>query len=152
MAAVAGEVVPGQIAKLYYDVDGSIASPTWVEVTCTSGVQISSEWVESTVVCRSPRIELVKNCHQRVTITVKMPRKPGNTIFNNFAAAFRAGSKIGIAAMSGDISADTGDYGWQFEALVTGMNDDQEHTSNEVTFTIRPDADYTTAPSFALVT
>ena len=65
--------------------------------------------------------------------------------------ACRTDTKIGLAVMSGDI-ADTGEYGVQFEAKVTAANDDQEHTSTDVVFTVEPDANYTTAPVFTITT
>lgn len=151
MAAASGIVIPGIHTKTYYDADGSIASPTWVELTGTSGVQMPSKWTTAKVLQRSPRFEMSLNCHLQCPITVKMPRRPGNTAFDIFMTAHRTDGKIGIAVMSGTIT-DTGHYGYQFECTVSEANDDQEHNSTDVVFVLEPTPNYTTAPVFTITT
>lgn len=151
MAAADGTVIAGVHCKTYYDADGNIAVPTWVELTGTSGVQLPSKWTTAKVLQRSPRIELNIPVHLQIPVTVKLPRRPGNTAFDIFMTAHRTDAKIGIAVMSGLIT-DTGEYGVQYEAKVTEANDDQGHDGVEVVFTVEPDANYTTAPVFTITT
>jgi len=143
----AGEI--GFTEEIYYDADGDIASPTWVLMPGVQDVQENSTLNESEFAERNVNVIGVVPTHETYSVDVTISKRNGNTDFDALRAAYRGRTKIGLAVMSGAV-ATTGESGFQCEAYVTGWNNDGSHEGNNVTVTIKPAANPTTAA--ALVT
>lgn len=145
-----GAVLVGKNHKLYYDADGDIASPTWVEVTICQSVTANQEWDVTDIRERGTAPVLAAVSHYNIPIEITLTRRPASTIYAAFKTAAVTGSKIGLAVMNGTVST-VGNKGWQGEFLITSNGDDQGPDSASATFTARLDAEYTTAPAFVTV-
>lgn len=143
----AGEV--GYIEEVYYDTDGDIASATWVAFPGVQDVQFTSQSNKAEIAERNVKYVGVVPTHKVVSITVVITKKNGDTDYDALRAAHDADTKLGIATMTGPI-ATVGEKGWQGEVYITGWDDDGSHEGNNVTLTLEPAANATTAA--ALVT
>lgn len=137
----------GRLHKLYVDADGSIASPTWVEYGEIQGASRSGGRDVAEVKERGLSETTVMLGHKTREISLTVTKRPGNTNFNILQTAYETGAKVGIAMMTGAI-ATVGEQGFQAECYVTQFDDDQAHDSTTATATLRPCADYVTAPAF----
>lgn len=147
---MAGEARIGRLHKLYVDADGDISSPTWVEYGEIQGGNKNRGRDTAEVKERASPETLVMLGHISTEISLTLTKRPGNTNYDLVEAAAETGAKIGIAMMSGDI-ATSGERGYQAEMYVTQFDDDQSNDSTTVSVTLRPCADYATAPDFVEV-
>lgn len=146
--ALTGAPVIGKACKLYYDADGDIATPTWVEIGKVQNVDVDWSRDEAEIKERDQDEATVMLGHKVRSITVEITRRPDNAVYDAIEAAAEAGTKIGLAAYTGAI-ATAGNRGWAGEVFVTAATDPQAHTGSTRTFTFRPAASYVTAPLFA---
>lgn len=137
----------GRTRKLYIDADGDIAIPTWVEAGKIQGLTHNRSRNVAEIEERDEDDVLVLPANLNREISFDLTFRPGNTTYDTIEAAFEAGTKIGVAVMSGDIAA-SGERGIQAEVYVTQFNTDEAHTSSAVAVTVRPAGDYATAPAF----
>lgn len=137
----------GRLHKLYIDADGSIATPTWVEYGEIQGASRTGSRDVAEVKERGLAETTVMLGHKTREISMTVTKRPGNTNFNLLQTAYETGAKIGVAMMTGTITT-AGEQGYQAECYVTQFDDDQAHDSTTCTVTLRPCADYTTAPAF----
>ena len=144
---MSGEVKIGRLHKLYVDADGDIAVPTWVEYGEIQGGSRTGQRDVSEIKERAFDETLVMLGHKNREISLTATKRPGNTNFDLLQAAFESGAKVGIAMMTGPI-ATSGEQGYQAEMYVTGFDDDQANDATTVAVTLRPAADYVTAPDF----
>lgn len=145
--AVTGVPRIGKAKKLYIDVDGDIATPTWVLADKIQGLNKNRSKALAEIEERGESEVLVMPGHKSSVITFQLTSRPGNTIYDALEDAFNNDTKIGAAIMSGLI-ANAGERGLQGEFYVVQFDDDQAHTGSAVAVTLRLAADYTTAPSF----
>jgi hypothetical protein len=148
---MAGEARIGRLHKLYIDADGDIATPTWVEYGKIQGASRSGSRDVAEVKERDLDDTLVMLGHKNREITVTVTKRPGNTQFDLLQAAFEAGSKVGVAMMTGAI-ATVGEQGYQAEMYVTNFESPEENDSTVCNVTLRPCADYVTPPDFVEIT
>lgn len=144
--AQTGGPINGRLCKLYLDVDGSIASPTWVELGKVQGAAKTSQRDLAEVKERVFDETTVLLGHNTKEFTVQLTRRPADTNYDTIEDAHESGAKVGIALMTGTIT-EVGQRGFQGEVYITGFDDDQSHDSTTVNVTFRPAADYTTAPA-----
>ena len=142
-----GEV--GYTEEVYYDADGDIASATWVLVPGVQDVQQNSSKNKAEIAERNVAVVGVEVTHTVYSVDITITKRNGNTDYDALRAAYEAGTRIGIAVMSGPI-ATAGEKGFQAEAYITGWNDDGAHEGSTVQITVEPAANPTTAA--ALVT
>jgi len=147
----AGTPINGRLCKAYLDVDGSIASPTWVELGKIQGAGKTSQRDLAEVKERVLDETTVLLGHNTKEFTLQLTRRPADTNYDTLEDAHESGAKVGIALMTGTIT-EVGQRGFQGECYVTGFDDDQGHDSTMVTVTLRPCADYTTAPAIVEIT
>lgn len=145
--AVTGKPKLGKARKLYIDVDGDIASPTWVEAGKIQGLSKSYSHNVAEIEERDEEEALVLLGHKVREITFELTVRPGNAVYDAIEDAFENQTKLGAAIFSGAI-ATSGERGYQAEVYVTNWDDDEAHTNSTVSITIRPAADYVTAPAF----
>lgn len=148
--AVTGTPRIGKARKCYLDIDGDIASPTWVELGKIQG--LSKNYGRNLAELEERDVDdvTVMPGHMNREVTIELTHRPGNTSFDAIQDAHEAGSKIGLAIMSGVIT-NAGEVGYQAEFYVTGWDDDEAHTNSTVSVTVRPAADFTTAPAFVQI-
>lgn len=144
--ALTGKPKIGKLKKFYIDVDGSIASPTWVLVGTIQGLSKNSSRAVAELEERGEDEVLVMIGHKTNEVTFQLSCRPGQTIYDAIETAYQNGTKIGIAVMTGVIT-DVDERGYQAEVYVTQFDDDQAHTSSAISVTVRAAADYTTAPA-----
>lgn len=137
----------GRLHKLYIEATANLATPTWVEFGKIQGGNRTGQRDVSEVKERDEEDTLVMLGHRNREITLTITKRPGNTEYDVLETASESGAKVGIAMMTGDITT-TGERGYQAEMYVTGWDDDQAHDSTVINATLRPAADYTTAPDF----
>lgn len=137
----------GRLHKLYVEPSADLALPTWEEYGKIQGANRTGQRDVAEVKERDLEDTTVLLGHKNREITLPVTRRPGNTQYDYLEDAFENGTKIGIAMMTGEI-ATSGERGYQAEMYVTGFDDDQAHDSTSVQVTLRPAADYTTAPDF----
>lgn len=150
MPFVAGAALSGRVQKLYIDVDGDIATPTWVEFGKIQGASISGPRDVTEIKERDLQDTIVLPGHISREISLTITRRPGNTSYDAVRAAHNAGTKIGVAMMTGPI-AEVGQTGFQCEAYCIDWNDDQAHDNGAIECTLRPAADYVTPPAFVTI-
>lgn len=138
----------GAIEKLYYDADGDIAIPTWVELDKIQGASITSQRDVVEIKERALLETLTMNAHKSREITFQLTRRNSDADFKALQDAYEADTLLGFAVATGDI-ATSGTRAWIGEARITGWDDDQSHDSSTIAVTVRPAADYTTAPTIA---
>jgi hypothetical protein len=146
-----GNPIHGKLCKAYVDVDGSIATPTWVEAGKIQGLTKTEGRNVVEIAERAEDEVLVLLSHKTREISFELTRRPGNAVYDAIEDAFEAGTKIGVAIMSGGIAV-VGSRGYQAEVYVTQFDDDQGHESSTRAVTLRPAADYTTAPAHVEIT
>lgn len=146
-----GGPINGRLCKAYLDVDGSIASPTWVELTKIQGASKTSQRDVAEVKERAIDDTTVLLGHATKEFTLQLTRRPADTSYDTIEDAHESGAKVGIALMTGTIT-EVGQRGFQGECYVTGFDDDQSHDSTVAVATFRPCADYTTAPAIVEIT
>lgn len=144
--AVDGSPRLGKNKKLYIDVDGDIATPTWVLADKIQGLNKNRSHALAEIEERGEDEVLVLPGHTTSEITFQLTSRPGNSIYDALEDAFEAKTKVGAAVMSGLI-ANSGERGLQGEFYVTQFDDDQGNTSTAVAVTLRLAADYDTAPA-----
>ena len=140
-----GKPRQGRLQKAYYDADGDIATPMWIELGKIQGGGKTSQRDVSEIKERDLDETLVLLGHKSRELTLQLTRRPGQADFNALQDAYENGTKIGFAMVTGDIT-DSGQRGWQGEVYVTGWDDDQSHDGTVISVTIRLAADYDTAP------
>lgn len=137
----------GKARKCYIDVDGDIETPMWVELGKIQGLSKSYSRNLAEIEERDVDDVTVEVGHMNREITIELTHRPGDTNFDAIQDAHENGTNIGLAIMSGDITTN-GERGYQAEFKVTGWDDDEAHTNSAVSVTVRPAADYETAPAF----
>lgn len=137
----------GRLHKMYIDADGDIETPTWVEYGEIQGASRTGGRDVAEVKERAIDETLVMLGHKTREISLTVTKRPSNTNFDLLQAAYESGGKVGVAMMTGTITT-AGEQGFQSECYVTQFDDDQAHDSTTCTVTLRPCADYTTAPDF----
>ena len=142
-----GGALIGRLHKLYIEPTADLATPTWEEYGKIQGASRTGQRDVAEVKERDLEDTTVLLGHKNREITLPVTRRPGNTQYDALEDAFESGAKIGIAMMTGAI-ATSGERGYQAEMYVTGFDDDQAHDSTQVSVTLRPAADYVTAPDF----
>ncbi|MGC1272796.1 MAG: hypothetical protein WBC44_03750 [Planctomycetaceae bacterium] len=147
MAFTAGAAIIGKNRKLYVDVDGSLATPMWVEAGKIQGATKNSSRNVAEIEERAEEDVLVLLGHKSREVTFQLTFRPGDTTYDAIEDAYENGTKLGIAVMSGTIT-EVGQRGYQAEVYVTQFDDDQANTGSAVGVTVRPCADYVTAPAF----
>lgn len=145
--AVTGKPKIGKARKLYIDVDGDIAIPTWDEAGKIQGLTKSFSKNLAEIEERGEDDVLVMPGHNPREISFELTVRPGDAIYDALETAFETNAKVGAAIMSGDIT-NSGERGYQAEVYVTGWSDDEAHTNTAVSVTVRPAADYDTPPAF----
>ena len=145
--SVTGKPTLGKNRKFYIDVDGAIATPTWTLAGKIQGLQLSGPHNVAEIEEREEEEVLVLLAHKKRTLSLQLTHRPGNTIYDAIQDAYENQTKIGVAIMSGPI-ANSGERGYQAEMYVEDFDDDQGHTNTAVAVTLRPAADYATAPTF----
>lgn len=140
-----GEARIGRLHKMYVDADGDIATPTWVEYGEIQGANRTQQRDVAEVKERGLDETTVMLGHKNREISLTLTKRPGNTNFDILQTAYEDGNKVGIAMMTGPI-ATSGEQGWQGECYVTGFDAPEENDSTTVAATLRPCADYVTAP------
>lgn len=147
MPATGGAVI-GKNCKLYIVADGDLSgTPTWAESGKVQGVNSNSSYNLAEIEERDQDDVLVLPGHRTREVTFQLTFRPGDTIFDAIQDAYEDATKIGVAVMSGAID-DVGQRGYQAEVYVTQFDHDQSNTASSVAVTLRPAADYTTAPAF----
>lgn len=146
-----GEAKIGRLHKFYVDADGDIAIPTWVEYGEIQGASRTGQRDVAEVKERGIDETLVMLGHKNREISLPITKRPGNANFDILQTAYEDGSKVGVAMMTGEITT-VGEQGYQAEMYVTGFDDDQAHDATMAQVTLRPCADYTTAPDFVEIT
>ena len=144
----AGEV--GYVEEIYYDADGDIATPTWVQITGVVDVQENSTKNKAQVMVRNTAEAGVIPTHTVRSFDVTLTKRNGETVYDALKAAYEDNTKIGIAVMTGPI-ATTGEKGFQAEAYITQWNNDGSHEGHTVSITIEPAANATTAADYVTV-
>ena len=139
----------GRLHKLYVEPSADLATlPTWEEYGKIQGANRTGPARrgrgEGT---RSRRHDRPVGAQEPRDYAARHPPSRQCTQYDYLEDAFENGTKIGIAMMTGEI-ATSGERGYQAEMYVTGFDDDQAHDSTSVQATLRPAADYTTAPDF----
>lgn len=142
-----GAALLGRLHKLYIEPTADLALPTWAEYGKIQGANRTGQRDVSEVKERDLEDTTVLLGHKNREISLPITRRPGNTEYDALEDAFENGTKIGIAMMTGTITS-SGERGYQAEMYVTGFDDDQAHESNAVQVSLRPAADYVTAPAF----
>lgn len=142
--AVSGAGEIGYLEELYYDADGSIASPTWVSVPGVQDVQQSNQSNKAEIAERNVDYVGVVPTHKVYSLTATITKRNGDTDYDALKSAHEANTKIGLAAMTGPI-ATIGEKGFQAEVYVTGWDDDGSHEGSAVTVTFEPAHNPTTA-------
>lgn len=150
---MAGEARIGRLHKLYVDADGAIDgnNAVWVEYGKIQGASRTGQRDVAEVKERDEEDTLVMLGHKNREISLTVTKRPGNNTYDLLQTAFEDGSKIGIAMMTGNIN-NSGEQGYQAEMYVTGFDDPEENDSTMNNVTLRPAADYATAPDFVEVT
>ncbi len=107
----------GLDAKLYYDVDGTLAAATWIEVDVARDVTTSASANESETSDR--RSNFVTTCPALLTLetSVTCTYENGNTQLEDLRNAFLNRTSVLVAVMDGDISV-TGSQGFVYYAHV----------------------------------
>lgn len=144
---MSGEARIGRLHKLYLDADGDIASPMWVEYGKIQGGSRSGSRDVSEIKERDLDETTVMLGHKSREISLTITKRPGDTNYDILEAAWETGVKVGVAMMTGPI-ATVGERGFQAECYVTAWDDDQANDSTTIAVTLRPCADYVTAPAF----
>ncbi|MFV0445671.1 MAG: hypothetical protein ACK5Q5_18980 [Planctomycetaceae bacterium] len=145
-----GKAIIGKLCKAYIDVDGDIAGPTWVEAPKIQGLSKTSSRNLAEIAERGEDDVLVLPSHINREISFELTRRPGDTVYDTLENAFEDGTKVGVAIMTGGIAV-SGSRGYQAEVYVTQFDDDQGHEGTTVSVTVRPAADYTTAPAHVAI-
>ncbi len=145
--ALTGKVKLGKARKLYIDVDGDIAIPTWVEAGKIQGLSKSYGHNVAEIEERDVEDVTVMLGHKTREISFELTVRPGDAVYDAIEDAFENQTKIGVAVFSGPI-ATSGERGFEAEAYVTDWSDDEAHTNSSVSITLRPAADWDTAPAF----
>lgn len=145
--AVTGKPTIGKARKFYVDVDGSIAVPTWVLAGKIQGLSMNSSHNVAEIEERGESDVLVLPGHKTREISLQLTHRPGDATFDAIQDAYENQTKLGVAVMSGLIT-NVGERGYQAEVYVTQFDDDQGHTNSAIAVTLRPAADYVTAPAF----
>jgi len=135
----------GRLHKFYIDADGDIATPTWVEYGEIQSGSRSSQRKVAEVEERGIDETTVMLGHKGREISLTVTKRPGNTNYDLLQTAYEDGGKVGVAMMTGPI-ATSGEQGYQAEMYVTGFDADESNESTSAAVTLRPCADYTTAP------
>lgn len=148
--ALTGVPVIGKNRKVYYDADGDIATPTWVEIGKCQAAEDSADRDQAEIKERDNNITTYDFGHFNVQPTIELTVRPGNTAYDALWAAWTAGTKIGLAVMTGAV-ATVGNQGFQGEVKITSWQMSGGHTDVTATLTFAPYAGYTTAPAFVQV-
>ena len=148
--AVSGAGELGYTEEIYYDADGSIAIPTWVLIPGVVDVQQNSSKNKADIAERNVPVVGVEVTHTVYSVDVTITKRNGNTNYDALRAAYEAGTRIGIAVMSGPV-ATSGEKGFQAEAYITSWSDDGAHEGNTVSLTFEPAANPTTAASVVTI-
>lgn len=143
----AGAAINGRVQKLYIDVDGDIATPTWVEYGKIQGASLNGPRDVSEIKERDVEETTVLLGHKNRELSLSVTRRPGHTTYDVLQDAYETGSKVGVALMTGTIT-EVGQRGYQAEMKVTGWDDDQAHDNSAISVTLRPAADFVTPPAF----
>ena len=144
---LSGGALIGRLHKIYIELDADLATPTWGLYGKIQGGNRSGNRDVSEIKERDLDDTTVLLGHKNREITIPITRRPGNAQYDALEEAFENGTKIGIAMMTGLI-ATVGERGYQAEMYVTNWDDDQAHDSSTIQVTLRPAADYVTAPDF----
>lgn len=147
---MSGEPKLGRLSKFYIDADGDIAVPTWVLFGEITGANRNSQRKVSELEERVFDETLVMLGHKGREISVSVTRRPGNTNYDLLQTAYESGAKVGVAMMTGEYDT-SGEQGYQAEMYVTGWDSDESNESTGCSVTLRPCADYTTAPDIVEV-
>lgn len=156
MALEVGAGAPqiGKNCRAYYST-AVLATPTWVHAGKLQGLNKTGGRDVAEVKERDLDETTVLRGHKNREISFQLTRRPGNTFYDLCRKAFEAedGTDDAIlimAIMNGPMTT-PGVDGYQAEFVVTQFDDDQAHDSTSVAVTIRPTANYTTAPSAIVV-
>lgn len=128
----------GLDAKFYYDLDGTLASPTWVELDVARDVTTSASANESETSDR--RTNFVTSCPALLTLetSVECTYENGNSQLEDLRNAFLNRTSVLIAVMDGDITV-TGTQGFVYYAHVYSNDLAQPLTdSSTVSMTFKP--------------
>ncbi len=148
--ALTGSGEVGYTEEIYYDADGDIASPTWVLIPGVQDVQENSAKNKSEIAERNVGTVGVEVTHTVYSVDITITKRNGNTDYDALRAAYEAGTRIGLAVMSGPV-ATVGEKGFQSEAYITSWSGDGSHEGNSVSITIEPAANPTTAASVVTI-
>ena len=146
--ALTGVPVIGKNRKAYYDADGSIASPTWVEIGKCQAADMSGDRDKAEVKERDCDFTTYMAGHWNIEPTIELTVRPGNSVYDALWTAWDTGGLIGIAISTGAI-ATQGNQHFQAEVLITSWQSGGGHTDVTATLTFSPYAGYTTAPAMA---
>ncbi len=147
--ALEGKALLGRLHRFYIEPTADLETPVWEEYGKLQGANRGGARDVSEIKERDLIDTTVLLGHRNTEISLTITRRPGNDQFDALEAAANADppQKVGIAMMTGDIT-EPGERGFMAEMYVTQWDDDQAHDSNAIAVTLRPAADYDTAPEF----
>jgi hypothetical protein len=135
----ATEPVKSYAMKLYYATAGIGGTPVWVEVTEAQNVTVGITFNESDVTTRGAGgVKQTEPTILELSIEFDIPYLPGSTNFLALQAAAFGRTKIGIAAMSDDITNDGSEGPWADVKLFALPIDESIDKTASVKFTAKP--------------
>lgn len=154
LAIGAGAPQIGKNCRLYYST-APLLTATWVHAGKIQGASKSQGRDVAEVKERDCNDTLVLRGHVTRELTLTLTRRPGSVFYDMIRAAAEAedgsGNEIVILAIMNGPIATVGVDGFQAEFVVTQIDDDQAHDSTSLSVTLRPSANYTTAPMAVVI-
>jgi hypothetical protein len=138
---MAADTIPlkSYAAKLYYCLAGIGGTPTWVELKEAENVTITPNFSESDVTTRGAGgVKQSEPVLLDLTIEFNMPYIRGGTHFLALQAAAFGRSLIGIAAMSGDITADDSEGIWSDMKIFNFPMEEPIDKTADIKVTLKP--------------
>jgi hypothetical protein len=140
----------GLDCKAYYDSSG-VGGSAWAEVKIVENVTLNLSHNEATIKTRESEWEKVLLGQKVASIDLPIKYDKGNAQWTALKSAFLNKTDIGIAIMSGTITV-AGEEGLQLDCKVTDFPWDQPLEEGvTVNVTLRPSAESTTEPTWAVI-
>lgn len=140
----------GLSAVLQYDAAGDIGTPTWAAADNVEEVTLNLEENDGEVKNRASDWAKSLVGKKVASIEVTMTADPGAPDYVAFRTAFMSGADIAVAATS-DAILNSGAEGLMMDAKVMSFNRSEGlEDPQKVTFTLKPSAESTNEPSWAV--